>query len=93
LGEVAWGNGRWLIAANKRSSFWSRKWGYLFYYDGRDFKDLMLELNKAIELAGGSPGRPGSLLSVKFLSFMLLLLVLGVMYLLVSRYLLRFRQA
>ncbi len=93
LQEVAWGDGRWLIAGRRRSSFLTRKWGYLLSYDGQRFEDLMPKLNRAIELAGGSPERPGSLINVKFLSFMLLLLVLGVMHLLVSRHLLASEQA
>ncbi len=88
LGEVAWGDGRWLIAGRHRSSFTSRRWGYLLSYDGEKFEDLMQELNKAIELRGGGPGGPRSALwDVQFLATVLLFLALSVIYLLVRRYL------
>ena len=86
LGEVAWGGGRWLIEATRRSSFERGRWGYLFSYDGEEFEDIMQGLNEAIELSGGAPGRPKSLIwNAQLLAIMLLFLTLGMLHFLVVR--------
>ncbi len=86
IGQVVWGDGRWLIAANKRSSFWSRRWGYLFSFDGENFEDLMPELNEAIVLAGGGPGRPRPLLQdIRLLAVIIGFLGLSIAYLMICR--------
>ncbi|RLG48168.1 MAG: hypothetical protein DRN90_03900 [Thermoproteota archaeon] len=45
---VKWGDGRWLISAREyKRGHYGR--GYLFLYDGNNFKDVMRWLNEAIE--------------------------------------------
>ena len=45
---VKWGDGRWLIAGREyKHGYYGR--GYLFFYDGNRFRDVMRWLNEAIE--------------------------------------------